>query len=1285
MQNKNNFRLLLILIFTFFSGLIQAIEFPNPHKIYQNSLELKPESYPDADHILLADIQNIKYLPDGTAENVDDVYVKILSEKGRADNRTLELHFSSHYQIVEINLAELIKTDGRIVGIDIPSNSRTSVSHHQMGSNIYDPSQKVKSLNIPGLELGDIIHYRFTEKTIKARMPNNWADIIPLQSDQPVLDYQVEIIAPEKLPLANLAVKDEVKGTFEYNSKKIDGGTVHNWHVKKVPQVFPEPDMPPLYTVVQRLIVGTVPRWEDISKWYWNLSLPRLEKTTPAMEEEVKKLCEDKGYDEEKIRAIFDFVSQKVRYMGITTEDEAPGYEPHDVSITFENRYGVCRDKAALLVAMLRLAGFKAYPVMIMAGPKKDPEVPNPYFNHAITCVEKDDGSYILMDSTGETNKELMPSYLCDKSYLVAKPEGDTLRTSPIIPASDNMIKINTICEIRESGSADAETEIKFYGINDSLYRASLVRKNPEQILDFAEDLLRQVHSEASLRSFDISPKKLSDTSSMLSLKLKFYIPEILLQGKNVNVIIPPQFSKVSGVVNFLIEKMGLEKRTFPLCTDIACGVSESLMLKPSLGLGDLSSVTLPPGNKLEDDIIKWETNYSIKNELIVLNSDFRLKSVEYSPEQYLILKKIAGKRDSDMISFPILEKRSGYMSRTAKEPEIEESGIRIISEDIQLELTKPNSWLTSKTVSAELLDFSGKKKMSEIKIEYNEGCAEVKLDYAKVISKDGSIKEISKDEINLMDQESALSAPRYPHGRILVISLPGIDIGSKVEYKISKKSSNTPFFCMMEPLKIPSKIEKKKISIKNPNRVSLKISERINGILTERISDETSFNWEFQDLASLKRENDLPPVWTDDFIAASSGDWKIYQDSLTNSLSTAASGSPSAQEILKQIFGEKTLRETEKITLIRDFVAKNIREAGPSIAELPHGKISDANEIFKSGYANKAERAVAIAALLSQCGISYDFVPCSSIKYLDNYMEIIQNCPQSGLIDNVLLRLTSEESKGTYLNSNDQYAELGIIEDEGVLGLDPKNSSFFKITPPEIFKTGTATSLMIRIDSDGSALMRHKEVFSGMEHATTKKYISELTPENLKRFYQERTADMMSLSTKIEGVPKSDFGRYPGFIEISGRVDDFAKFSDERITFVLPNPPKIFERLQKSRKNPYLLNATGWKTKKYIIAPPEGYEIIEIIPAERYDKTFDIGTSFGMRTFLMENKMETDFFGNTKQLLVIDFYANFAAGIFSGENYRELFNSSSQFNSNRNFTIVLRKRKPYTELRSKR
>ena len=41
------------------------------------------------------------------------------------------------------------------------------------------------------------------------------------------------------------------------------------------------------------------------------------------------------GLTQGAIRAMFDFVSKEIRYTGVTNENTAPGYEPHDVKDTF--------------------------------------------------------------------------------------------------------------------------------------------------------------------------------------------------------------------------------------------------------------------------------------------------------------------------------------------------------------------------------------------------------------------------------------------------------------------------------------------------------------------------------------------------------------------------------------------------------------------------------------------------------------------------------------------------------------------------------------------------------------------------------------------------------------------------------------------------------------------------------------------------------------------------------------------------------------------------------------
>jgi len=263
-----------------------------------------------------------------------------------------------------------------------------------------------------------------------------------------------------------------VKGTMSATTQTNGDSIVYHWEINNVPRMFDEPNMPPYDQVLQRLFVSTVPTWQDVSKWYWNLSKPHLDMTTPEMKQKVAELTKDASTDEEKVKAIFHFVSHDVRYMGRTPETDRPGFEPHDVCITFNKLYGVCRDKAGLLVEMLRLAGFNAYPVLINVGAKRDMEVPQPDFNHAITCVELKPGEYTLMDATDENTRELLPASDCNRSYLVCRPEGEVIKISPIKPPEENMMRLNTTAVLSSSGNLEGKSELSFDGINDNTWRA---------------------------------------------------------------------------------------------------------------------------------------------------------------------------------------------------------------------------------------------------------------------------------------------------------------------------------------------------------------------------------------------------------------------------------------------------------------------------------------------------------------------------------------------------------------------------------------------------------------------------------------------------------------------------------------------------------------------------------------------------------------------------------------------------------------------------------------------
>jgi hypothetical protein len=104
--------------------------------------------------------------------------------------------------------------------------------------------------------------------------------------------------------------------------------------------------------------------------------------------------------EEDKAKAIYTFVSTKIRYIGVAFG--VGRYQPHNAAEVLSNGYGDCKDKHTLLAAMLSAVGLHAYPVLIGAGIRFNDAVPSPAaFNHLITRLPLD-GNEILLDSTTE-------------------------------------------------------------------------------------------------------------------------------------------------------------------------------------------------------------------------------------------------------------------------------------------------------------------------------------------------------------------------------------------------------------------------------------------------------------------------------------------------------------------------------------------------------------------------------------------------------------------------------------------------------------------------------------------------------------------------------------------------------------------------------------------------------------------------------------------------------------------------------------------------------------------
>jgi hypothetical protein len=156
--------------------------------------------------------------------------------------------------------------------------------------------------------------------------------------------------------------------------------------------------------------------------------------------------------------AIGEFVQRDIRYVAI--ELGIGGWQPHPAAEIFAHKYGDCKDKATLMMAMLREIGIDSYYVSINTsrGSVTRETPANLGFNHVILAMKVPNeapdsslfatmahpklGKILFFDPTNEwTPFGQIGGYLQANYGLLVTPDGGQLLELPKQPATMNSIK----------------------------------------------------------------------------------------------------------------------------------------------------------------------------------------------------------------------------------------------------------------------------------------------------------------------------------------------------------------------------------------------------------------------------------------------------------------------------------------------------------------------------------------------------------------------------------------------------------------------------------------------------------------------------------------------------------------------------------------------------------------------------------------------------------------------------------------------------------------------------
>jgi transglutaminase-like putative cysteine protease/Tfp pilus assembly protein PilF len=396
---------------------------------------LAEQAPPARPAVSILDHQQIKFLPSRlTEERVQQAY--LITDAGRADE--LLVHYVPHVsenQRLRVLRARILRRDGSEVGARQGDTPRLAEPEFNL---YYDTRLRV--LRFDEFSDGDLVEiaYVLTETDESNETGPYKGGLIPLGRNVPMALVEVEFAGPaEYLPDWEIA---HLEGEPTRHEDE-DGMVRLRWEWRDLAAIPPDVPPAPALLVTPYLVYSNHAQWGDLADWYARHIASRI-RTSEQVEETALRIVA--GFDDrsDRIGRLYRFVTNDIKYVGLEFGEHR--YRPFSADWVLHHRIGDCKDKAALLVALLDVIDIPARMVMVRTadlGPVSTDLAVLEVFNHAIVYLPEDD---LWLDGTASGHAPSTPPAM-DQGALVLVVDGPASRPqfSPTVGSGRTKIRFD--------------------------------------------------------------------------------------------------------------------------------------------------------------------------------------------------------------------------------------------------------------------------------------------------------------------------------------------------------------------------------------------------------------------------------------------------------------------------------------------------------------------------------------------------------------------------------------------------------------------------------------------------------------------------------------------------------------------------------------------------------------------------------------------------------------------------------------------------------------------------
>jgi uncharacterized protein DUF3857/transglutaminase superfamily protein len=379
-------------------------------------LAVDPAGHPDEDYVYLLDDGVIRLESDGRASRTYRQVVQVLTREGAEAWGEQSFSYVSGRERLTLNWVRVVKPSGEVISSQ-PSHEQESIAPVAQEAPVYS-DVKVRRISIGGIALGTLLDYSYTVTTLKPVMPGDFQRAWRVTTGRLTRRSRYIVDVPGSL---NLRLK-EVNLTFPRKTSEAKGRRVYVWATAEVPKIEREPFAADSNDIDQYIDIAAPVAWADVARWYSQLARDRYA-MTPALDATLATVVQSARTLEDSLRAVHRWVAQDFRYVSLSLG--IGGFQPRRPAAVLETRYGDCKDKATLFIALAQRMGVHAYPVLLSSNGGIARDLPSALaFDHMIAAVERPTG-YLYLDLTAElTPFGSIPPSEQGEFGLVVHPDG---------------------------------------------------------------------------------------------------------------------------------------------------------------------------------------------------------------------------------------------------------------------------------------------------------------------------------------------------------------------------------------------------------------------------------------------------------------------------------------------------------------------------------------------------------------------------------------------------------------------------------------------------------------------------------------------------------------------------------------------------------------------------------------------------------------------------------------------------------------------------------------------